>query len=95
MFCNEGRRVVRHSKEPISLRGIFIYGSRDIKSHLERQEMDRILNSARLCNVCCLLQVANITHIFAGVFAWGQISLSDVDQGHMVDNSNISCCHVF
>lgn len=83
MFWRERRRIVGHSKDPFSLRGIFIYGSRDIKSHLERQEMDRILNSVRLCNVCCLLQVANTTHIFAEIFAWGQISLSDADQAHM------------
>lgn len=44
------RGIDPHSKDPISPCGIFIYGSRDIKSHLQRQEMDRILNSGRLCN---------------------------------------------
>lgn len=52
-------------KQPISRQEIFIYGSRDIKSHLERQEMDRILSSGRLCNACHIVQVANIKHVSA------------------------------
>lgn len=84
------RGIVRHSKEPISLQGIFIYGSRDIKSHLERQEMDRILNSGILCNACRLLQVANFTHGLAHaqaeIFAWGHISLGDGDKVHVANN---------
>lgn len=78
------RGIVQHSKKPIPLQGIFIYGSRDIKSHLARQEMDRILNSGRLCNACHLLQVANITQVWAHaqaeIFAWGHISLGDGDK---------------
>lgn len=68
-----------------------------MKSHPERQEMDRILNSGRLCNTCCRLsQVANVTHVlmhtqaedFAGGWGLGvgHFISSHGDKAHMAEN---------
>lgn len=59
--------IVQHSTKPICPWGIFIYEIQDIESHLERQEMDRILNSGRLCNTCYLFQVADIKSMFSHI----------------------------
>lgn len=52
--------------------------------------MDRILNSGRLCNARCPLQVANIRHVLARaqaeISAWGHICLSEGDKEHMANN---------
>lgn len=90
LLLSKGGLSFQNSKEPVSPQGIFIYGSRDTKSRLERQEMDRILNSGRLCNARCPLQVANIRHVLARaqaeISAWGHICLSEGDKAHMANN---------
>lgn len=85
-FLNSQLLLSDIPKEPASSQGIFIYGSRDIKSRLEKQEMDRILNSGRLCNARRLLKVANIRHVLAHaqaeISAWGPICLSEGNKAH-------------